>query len=432
MEEERLIILRLVQDGKITAEEGAALLQALASADGAADPHIHPAGTKAGDAGDESEQNTDENGEDLGERISESLRRARERTESQFRKFRSRASEQTAAEMERVLEHVNRAFASVMAEMPDLIHRVPKFVSNIYAKGPGHTFEESFGGEFAPDDAPVDIVVQGYNGTISVIGCNEPGYRVEVDGRIRADDLTEAKRQAVGMLTRDETPTSLHLKTHDAVSGRVNLTIYLPRTLQYQMRLATHNGSIGLDGIAATTLDVRTTNGGVELTDVAARQIDAEVTNGSFHAARVQADTLAAQSTNGSIRLQGAVPRANLRTVNGAIHITPTIESNATFDLRTVNGRITYLATEPEAAAFRLHLHTHMGNVHVDLPGLMQTEQVQPRGKARFEAQSSDFADRSPQVTIQAQSERGAIQVAAKANSGEKERGSEPTESEGL
>lgn len=380
MDDERLIILKMVQAGKITAEEAVALLDAVKSAPDTATSSTaedkwwsHTASERA--AGEQQNQDVhpspvqhDDATQSPVDIINEGSRPAQQEAQVQPVNTEPNQPSETKSEkkspsslksfgtqIDSIIQQAERLTGRVVEEGPQLAEQISEKVAEQVSKlgeklaglgsnladlsslanlanlsslsklggisgsGSGIEVIDTFTGTLGEaGEVKVDLYTK--NGGISIHPWEEPGYKVIAVKRVRAEDKAEAERLAVGAVTVLSGSNYLTVSTqenHQVPS--VTLTVYLPAGKLYGLVAATTNGSVKTAELQCRGCRIGTTNGGIHVARLTADEVVAETTNGSINAHLVRSWVFQGDTTNGSIKWSGAARELKLSTTNGSI-----------------------------------------------------------------------------------------------------------------
>ncbi|MHB0884453.1 MAG: DUF4097 family beta strand repeat-containing protein [Bacillota bacterium] len=287
MQEERMAILKLIQEGTVTAQEGVELLKALG-------------------------QPAKEGGPQAGWGAQAPPRQESDRDRG--------------ARPRSILEDVIDGFGGINL-------RFGLF-------GETYKFEEQHEGRFEPvEGQPVTIQLNTSNGRLVLKGWDRPDYQVRVIKSLRGPGEEEARRRAQEMVRFTATPTGLILESR--ISGWNNsgvaAELSLPTSHLYRLDLRTANGRIELEGLRAEAIEAQTSNGRVVCERSTGGRFRLRTSNGRI-VANCSARDFDADTSNGSITVVpfGALDgesRFQLRTSNGSIRIRPDEQADSGYDI---------------------------------------------------------------------------------------------------
>ncbi|WP_067930912.1 SHOCT-like domain-containing protein [Alicyclobacillus kakegawensis] len=261
---ERRKILELVQEGKLTAEQGEQLLAALDEK--LASPRVRPIDLKSLS---EWKQLRNQWGSQLSSLLGQSLAEARRNLEQEVR-------------------HLNRSFS--------------------FGFGQGPTLAVSTDVELPA--AIQDLYIETKHGEIQVVSWEQSAIRIHVRGQVRASDLGEA-RQALEQALQAQQSEDSYLLTvvNDSKEGVVgaHIEISVPAGMR-KLSLTSKNGPLHADSVSADELQMRTENGGVRVLHCQVQRLRVETNNGSLDvhdSLRPMTRSVYARTDNGTIVIDG-------------------------------------------------------------------------------------------------------------------------------
>lgn len=352
-QEERLLILQMVADKKITAAEGVELLRALdakekpAAAPMAPVPPIPPTPPMAPEppAAPHAPHMPHQGGANVG---------------SGFSSF-----------IEDIVDRVSSAFSEAME--------------------PRYEFTYELTGEFPGVDV-VPLRIQTGNGKADIQAWDEPGWKAVILVKARGNNEEEARNRANEAYTVKSTNGfDLEDRKHDWTA--VNVTLYVPRGLRY-------------------AVDTRTGNGRVEIHNIDMTQGRVTTGNGRLVCAGGSAERLAIRSGNGSIEIDGNFADVEASSGNGSVTVRPQGQRSETYRVSTGNGSVKVETTAvPAEAGFKVEAHTGMGGIHLALPGLTYDRDVRTVGHKQIIARSANFEQAAVKVMVVARTGMGSVSV---------------------
>jgi len=445
MSEEAKMILEMLRDGKITADEATRLLHAALPArkahesEGAFFSDLREAASevvqrarkeakeairRANEVLREEQRGARGQARELAhqarEEMREQLREAKLRLKEMRQQLKQRlrqesAKEALAEETEEELESMQEEIAEmqdeveeVQAELEEIededededkdeadAHCEPTggvLASVISVLGGGQTYhwQEDLSGEL-PDVPVPHIVVRGVNGRVVVELTDDTKWHLTAEKSARAANSTEAKSLSRNLYAVETTAEGLII-TAKKVFGQaraVNFQLRLPQSHIYNLDLSSVNGSVRVIGVAAKRLRASTTNGQVAVESMASE--------------------ISLSSVNGRVELHGAATSVTCRTVNGSLTVTcPTLQAG-TMSLDTVNGSITLRLGNSEDVGVKIK----GANVHgsVEALGLgLKVDVVRQRVGKRLLAESEGVFQHW--LEVEAKSVHGSINIA--------------------
>ena len=317
MSEERMAILKMLEEGKITAAEAEALLNALAAGDG----------SEKGGSKDFFEA--------LGEGVSQGLKAVRQLdVEKVFSAAREAASE--------TVESVQRSESR--RRISEVVDEVSGIVSDF--AGTGGKIEVREERDLILDGACITrIRVETTNGNIELSGAD--GEQVEVRAllKVRAADEATAQKLAGQIeveVEQVEDEIQVHRKFPKPPRGvRVEVGYQVRCPARLQVGVHTLNGKISIHG-AGAGVEATTSNGDIQLQG-GRGWVHTRAKNGKI---RAQVDELQGEgefaSLNGKVEVKinaGQAP-VEAKTLNGSIELCLPADFDGQLDARTANGQV--------------------------------------------------------------------------------------------
>ncbi len=319
MSEERKIVLDLLAEGRITADEAEQLLDALDETD----PYdLSDSGqvdqVDQGDLGDQLGARADAIAGDLSDRLSKAV-----------------------SEM-----------AEAGQELPDRLARTlgSMFGSLGWPLGPaGVQAEQTFESEMPADCTVSAVDFATLNGSVKLTGWDRPGYKVVARARVKgAETASEAQRRLAAGLGVSLQGGVMRVEcTDQALRNSLSIEACVPRASTYDIKVNTRNGSAKVESLTARSMEVHSANGRVVLEDVAARNATASARNGSVNAS-------------------GDLGDASLEAANGSVTVTLSYRSAGRLRVNTGNG---LCVPRNACVAYEISAHTVNGSVRSSLNG---------------------------------------------------------------
>lgn len=353
VDQERMTILRLLEEKKITAEEAAELLRAL-------------------EAPARPQRNRFFFGVPTGP---EELSRHAERLARQGERF-----------AERVPEMVER-FVGRM-EWGGL----PFF-------GPSFRFDETVDGELAEGAPTARLRIETSNGKVRLQGTDESRrVRVVLHKTVRAASEGEARARAAafGSATVREGEVTVIGDGAGWFGGAYGLAvdIFLPRALAWGGSVQTSNGRIEAESLRFQGIELVTSNGRIQLIDCGAADLRARSSNGRIEARRVSGQ-VRVETSNGSLEVQ----------------VDPAAGDNV-LDLQTSNGPIR-IEGPLEGVGWRLDADTSGGQIHSELPGVTVNGIRAGWPRASAHGSTPDYDAQARRLSCNVRTHNGSITVNA-------------------
>lgn len=392
MKEERMLILSMLQEGKITAEEAGALLEALAGHD---DGHEAPGTDRMAELKEKLERARD--------KVEEKLAEARHRIEAARAKA-DQGGEHAIEGVEDLFVTVERGMSRALSELPEIVGRFVKF--ELGFGGPVHQVIDTFEGEFAPDIVP-EAAVFTRDGSVRWEVGDGPGYKVIVTNRVRAED-EDAARELASQATRWETDDGgFRLVVGDLREVSASVRVVLPRGREYRIEGQTGDGSVRMHDLLCQSVRLNTADGSIRVDDVQADQMNVASAVGSIQVSGT-IRKLTATTADGSIRARFHRP-VDATGSAAADQSDHAADYAADWDLHTSDGNIRIVVPTGDDVGYRLDLHTADGRLRADVPGAVPTEEGM--GRHSITVETPDILDKLFQMRVTARTADGSVTV---------------------
>lgn len=386
--DEKLEILRMVAEGKITPEQGVELLKALS-------PEGDEARARSGRA-ERPERSEVSSGDTWEERV----KRAQERAEQAARAAAEKA-EQLAEEAGKRAEYIGKAVSETVGEslrgiFEGLFRGGVGWFEGIGSPPDEYEFVDAINGEFPPE-GEIQVNLRTTNGRIEVAVADQPGYTLEVIKRVRAATEEEAREKCEDIYEFSQEGLILRGKSKDSFAWRTGAScafrLKLPRGRIASLNLDTANGRIEVSGVEGSRLVADTANGRVD------------VDTSSFDEASIG-------TANGRIEYRGESRRLKADTANGRIEAR--LRGAGDWQFETANGRIEVVVEKAPGVAYEVDASTNMGSITVgglDDVEVLYDDRGRRWGPKRYHARSAGFDGAAQKATLKASSSVGRIEV---------------------
>ncbi|QUL97963.1 MAG: DUF4097 family beta strand repeat protein [Candidatus Fermentithermobacillus carboniphilus] len=367
--EEKLLILQMVADGKITPEQGVELLKVVGgpgTREVPAEPTVKPPAPYAPKGAIPPKQaesyadSMSKHFEDLGQRVGETV------SES--------------------AEGLRKLISSFFGG------------GGLFAGGPEFELHDEIKGEI-PAEGDLDISLRTINGRITVETWDQPGFLLDVKKKISARNEDEAKELLKDVYEFSQDGVSLRARAKESSGnfmGRnasVSFTLTIPRARQASLNLDSANGRITVEGVSGKRCVADTANGRIEVT--------------GCHFGDAILDT-----ANGRIEFDGSASNLKADTANGRIEAC--LRGAGTWKLGTANGRIEVEIEREEGTGYEIDISSVMGRLEVtgmDDAEVLIDETRQKFGSRRYKARTKGFEESPVKASLKASSSMGRVTV---------------------
>lgn len=395
--EEKMMILKMLQEGKISSEEAAKLLEALEGAS-------RQSGSDAGQARQQKAQ------PNYNDEIAKMRERIKEWKDDFKKSYNQKDFDKVVDEFSTKAEKIGK---NVAATTFGLVDKMIDFVGSVVDTGSFNIFgnmnvvEKNF--EAAIQDG-MDLDLEAINGQIFIKKHQE--NKIVIKSRIRS-----SLGNAETALKYSDTGNAVSLKIDKTGNISVSLEVYIPAVRFNKIRLESLNGriyvedalssefesitknaSIDLMGISSDKIAVNTRNAKISLTYVTGNDISINTNNSLIEIKNIKAGNLQAVTTNGRIYVE------NVQSRDGV--------SEEFISLKTTNGDIKANMNDMDSKAYKVKAQTTNGSVNLLIPEMIYHNAGRQANRGSFvEAESSGFDTNPQKVNIYAETVNGYIEI---------------------
>lgn len=399
--EEKLLILKMLQEGKISSEEAARLLEAL---DGA-QKQVPSGGGPSYNRQQRAQANFYDEISKVKERINEWKQ---DFSKNYSQKDFDRMVDDFSAKAEKVGKNVASATFGIVDKISDFVGSVVDTGSfGIFG---GYTaVEKTF--EAAASDG-MDIELEGRNGQIVVKKHSED--KIIIKSKVRSPQNTD---EGLLLFNAIDNLVSLKPVKTEGFPVSVSYEVFVPEVKFNRIKLETKNGKIVVEDTSAKDLECFTKNAAVELMGVAGEKVNADTKNAKISLNYVIGKEIIANTKNALVDLKNLkVGKLEAYTANGRILVenVQNHESAAdiTLELRTKNGEIKTNMNDMENRAYKIKARTTNGGINLLVPGLLYRNDPDHGASSKnVDAETEGFGEAPQKVSIYAETYNGYIEV---------------------
>ncbi len=396
--EERLLILKMLEEKKISSDEAARLLSALDD--------------------EPKQENTDSfnyKKNQKGNGFAEEAAKVRDRVNEWKKEFKNNYNQADFDNM--IDDFANKAekvgknvAATTFGIVDKVIDYVGSFVDtnsfNIF--GNLQTVQRNF--EVVPvEDATLEIM--GVNGSVTVKKHTDP--RVMVISRIRS-----SSPDGEGIISFNDDPANISIKvSNPAINVSVSHEIFIPESKFKTIRVDNSNGKIYIEDTLSEEVIATTKNAHIELMGVNSDRISVNTKNGRVQLTYIIGGKIDINTSNAVIDIKHIKVRdVSAITINGRI----TIENAQNIDtgkemnmyLKTSNGGIKVNMNDMDSRVYKVKAHTSNGSVNLLIPDIMYHNVNRKGGTGSFvEAESKNYEEGTNKVNITGETVNGQIEI---------------------
>ncbi len=315
MKEQRKRILRLVEEGKLTAEEALSLIEALEQEETVKEQKMTALSTEV--LGDNQSTNNDHE-----------------------------SAEQKQSIGNKLMDWVDSAVKKVKDMDLDL-----NFGKSI---GLQHIFQ--FQGE-----SYQDIDIQLSNGSVTFEPWSERDTRVECDVKVYRVENTEQARETFLSGVDCQVEGNRFIFFTEKKTMKINLLIKLPEQAYEQVKVKLFNGPIRGEDLKVEAIKAKTANGVVSFSSLHGAKGEFETANGQIKLTNVEFDSLEMETISGHVQFTGSTGKLDAQSFNGNVQLKLIDDRCETLYAKTATGNIDI--TVPEGSTIIGELKSNLGSL---------------------------------------------------------------------
>lgn len=403
--EEKMMILKMLQDGKITAEEACKLLEAVASS-----------GSKSASFKEEftsklNEMKIDEKLNKFGEKaakIAESIGDKAERFVEQFSD--KMDAERINYNTEKFSEEFSKRIESLGRDITESAGRIADMFStqleNIFDIG----YEKYTGCYSYPCEENADIQLTASNFSVKTIPCQKQNIVINVTANT---NIPEFVLDNYFKAILDGSCCKFSCELPGKSWGKIEIQV--PENIQ-RLNIKTDNGKCEILGIQLKDMDCTTNNGKVYVSKCNCDSIELLTDNGRVIIGESSARTANIRTSNAKIDIADCkIDNIDAKTTNASIELTSLNRNRDTesrYILNTTNGKINILFNGSNDDECMVEASTTMGNINVALSKMTYTLDKKDIGMhSSASVKSNDYDTSSNRIYINAVTSNAPINI---------------------
>ena len=404
--EERMMILKMLQEGRINSEEAAKLLEALDNNQSQAQG---PFGGGSRFEGFKSPKMPQHNYYDEVARVRERINDWRREINKNYnQKDFDKMVDELSAKAEKFGKDVTNVAIGVADKVVD-------FVGSMVDTGTFNFFGSCVLVEKTYEAAAaegISLELQAANGQITVKKHDE--NRILIKAKIR----TPQENAETALSFADENGTvSLKLAKPDTFNLSVAYDVFVPAVRLNRLVLETKNSKIYVEDTVSAEFTSVTKNGGIDLTGVTSDKIFVDTKNGKVDVNYLIGTEIAINTKNAGIEVKNLkAVKAEVATQNGKILVenVQSLDDANTVDLtlKTKNADIKANMNDSEEKGYRVNAQTSNGGINLLIPNLLYRNAFRAEGpNKQAEAETENYSNATQKVNIYAETQNGYIEV---------------------
>lgn len=384
MNEEKMKILKMLEDGRISSEDAARLLESLSGSPSSGRSRS-PESPISNNSRYSSDTTTANKFDDFASDISKKIEVLARDMEPKLQKLTDVVAEKTANVADRLSKSLTKE--SIPREMP------PTPRSDSVQNSLRMDSEKTHEIIVSPGNNELNIT--GLNGNVTIKGYNGDKITAKIYARQKSAGF--AKGGTVEFMKLG----SKYVLHYDEESvERLSVDAYVPEALFQNIHIETNNGALDVTNLKGHYLNIANSNGNTTISHVMAENIEIDCNNGRLDISELSAKNGKIENFNGDISVTD-VDISNLKLIGLNGSLTMLLRSlsryaDYTWAVETSNGRI--IANLPSGLEYGYHInaHTALSEIKVGLTGLNYFA----NSPSLVEAQSFRFKDSPKKMKI--------------------------------
>jgi DUF4097 and DUF4098 domain-containing protein YvlB len=329
MLEERKRILKMVEEGKLKAEEALTLLQEL----------------------DKSQQSMEQKQEQLLNELSTVVDFEEGKKEEEHQSYKSHSMK------DKVFDFVDTALKKIRDFDLDF-----NFGQGIDLS---HIFQHA-------DAIFTNIDVDIANGAVQIVPWEQSDVRIECQAKVyRVTNPEEARESFLKDIVFKIEHGTLQFAAQTKWL-KVDAVLYVPKTEYDKVRVRLFNGPIQSENLHVKSMKAKTANGKITATGLFGNKLEAETVNGKIKVDKSQLQLIEAETINGAVVLDGDFANVEMQSFNGNVSCQLTGSTGENIEAKTVTGSIDL--SIPDGYSVVGKLKSNIGGFNVELEGIQIIE----------------------------------------------------------
>ncbi|OYD56956.1 hypothetical protein CGZ90_14700, partial [Fictibacillus aquaticus] len=232
-------------------------------------------------------------------------------------------------------------------KIPSTGYKMAKFFDRVVQRIKTADFDLNFGPSeavhYVYSDSHVmfqQVDIEVYNGSVTMVPWDRNDVQIECEAQVyKVPEGSSAKTKFRNETFYDCDATKLRFYSRNK-HQKVNAVISIPRYAFDEIKLSTFNGPIKLSDCEAKAVNVKSTIGSISIAECRGSKLKAETANGTLTVNDCLFDEADGETMNGALRMAVDAKHIRAETMNGSIfcRLSSAVEGSAYF--KTVTGKI--------------------------------------------------------------------------------------------
>jgi len=205
-----------------------------------------------------------------------------------------------------------------------------------------------------------EIYVHIVNGSVNIEPWEDSDIRVECDIKAFNSEDIESARTLFLENTQCQIEGNRFVFFTDKKTLKVSITLYIPNKIYSQYKIKLFNGPIRGEQLKVENLKAKTANGVISFKNIEGKQAEIETANGQIKFNQFTYENVELETINGMIDVHGKAEKLDVQSFNGNLIVHINEPSIHTVYAKTTTGNIDL--TLPEQMMINGDLKTHLGS----------------------------------------------------------------------
>lgn len=397
--DEKMMILNMLQEGKISTEEACKLLEALEGGKSETKPPRPNMGGQP--IPPQSPKTWDMHVDEKMRKIDEKLNKVGNKINNKFNIDSDKLSGDFSKKMEGLGSDIAESAVKFADRMVNYFGNIFDFNVDKYQVTKNYIYPVS-------GTPSIDLMSTNFSVRVNPSATNDILVNVFTNGNMQQADIDNYFKADIS-----ENQYRFECRFPDRVWGRIELLV--PASLG-SLNINTSNGKCEMSQVVSNTTKCHTSNGKIVMEQCKSDSIEAVTNNGKIVLDQLSADTVNLSTSNGKIEMVKCYfDIIDAKTSNGSIVASEVYKlkaKEAQYDLYTSNGKIAMELKEPGNCGYLIDANTSLGSIHVDLPQLnysVDKKSYNTRSNAVIKSSNIDVAEEK--IFIKANTSNASITI---------------------
>ncbi|KFF55346.1 hypothetical protein CM50_03210 [Bacillus subtilis] len=270
----------------------------------------------------------------------------------------------------------------------------------------GHAYDVQHIFQFKDTDFS-SVELQIANGSVNIVPWEDEDIRAECQAKVYRADSQDAARHAFLQHIECEIKGNKFFIRTEKKTMKTNVTLYIPQKEYDKIRVKLFNGPIRGEHLHVKEFSAKTTNGVLSFSHLTAEKAIAETANGQIKLASHSCGTIEAETINGLIDLRGKSESIDVQSFNGNIAINVTESDCRSIYAKTTTGSVELAI--PDDLAVKAELKSNLGSLSHELMDVEMLKEKNETIQKEMMFTSNQAHDQN--ITVFSESLTGAIKL---------------------